>query len=416
MTINLKIYMTIFIVMTLLSWDIFAQDVPKGEKDPKDIDMTFNPIVPFNLIESKEDEVLDDLIRLKKETGIHRFVVIWPWFLVKSHGLLPVEEYRKFGDRLRKAQEKVAPFDIQLGWLYGPTLKGGNNHFPGHQKPGSPFNFQNIVDISGRVAIDTTMNYASYCPLDGNYRSYICECIKAVVEVAHPFVVLLEDDYELSNHRPSITYGCFCPEHLQHFSRVVGENLSREDIIEAFRSGGEKEVKYRLAWAELSCQSLVELALDIRKTVDSVDPHVRIGLNQSGVADFDGDFTAPVTLALAGDTQPLVRLYGVSYGSDNPKDLPKSSYHFALAQHTLPKHFETIHESDTYPHSRFFVSAEKLRSYISLAMLYGLDGSLTNITPLFDNPLEDEGYQNMMRDSRAFFDSPRLPKDCQTMG
>ena len=118
-----------------------------------------------------------------------------------------------------------------------------------------------------------------------------------------------------------------------------------------------------------------------------------------------GDFTASVCMALAGATRPLVRLYGASYGSDDPKVLPKMSYHFAYAQHVLPGNFETIHESDTYPHTRFFVSAEKLRSYISLAMLYGLDGSLTNITQLLDGPLEDKGYQRMMRDSWAFFEA-----------
>ena len=86
------LFQIIFIVLILLSRDILAQNVLKSEKESQDIDMTFDPIVPFNLIESQEDELLDDLIRLKKETGIHRFVVFWPWFPVKSHGLLPVEE------------------------------------------------------------------------------------------------------------------------------------------------------------------------------------------------------------------------------------------------------------------------------------------------------------------------------------
>ncbi len=400
-----KLFQIIFIVLILLSRDIFAQNVTKSEKAPQDIDMTFDPIVPFNLIESKEDELLDDLIRLKKETGIHRFIIVWPWFIAQSRGLLPVEEYRQFGERLRKAQEKVAPYDIQLGWWCAPTLKGAINHFPDHQNPASPYYFQNIVDITGRVAVDTMMNYSSYCPLDQNYRSYFSNCIKAVVEIAHPFVVFFEDDYELSNHQPDISYGCFCPKHIKQFSEMMGEDFTREKLVEIFNSGGDKAAKYRLAWADLSRQSLVEMAKDIRKAIDQANPHTRAGLCQSGVADFDGNFTGPVSLALAGNTRPLVRLYGATYGSDDPKCLPVISYHFGYTRHNLPKQVETIHESDVWPHSRFFVSAEKLRSYISLAMLYGLDGSLSYITQYLDGPLEDKGYQHMIRENWLFFEA-----------
>jgi hypothetical protein len=153
----------------------------------------------------------------------------------------------------------------------------------------------------------------------------------------------------------------------------------------------------RRSWAELSRDTLAGFARLVREKVDKVAPETRISLCQAGVSDFDGDFTEAVTRAFAGNTRPMVRLYGSSYSSDEPVSLPGSIFHALYSRQHLPADFECLHESDTYPHTRFFMSAAKLRSFMTAAFAYGFNDSLLYATQYLDNLLEERGYLEMFK-------------------
>src|SRR5690606_35629759 len=60
-------------------------------------------------------------------------------------------------------------------------------------------------------------------------------------------------------------------------------------------------------------------------------------------------------------------------------------------------------ESDSYPHTRFFMSAGKLKSLMTAAFAYGFDNSLLYATQYLDNMLEEKGYLEMFRSERHKF-------------
>ena len=184
--------------------------------------------------------------------------------------------------------------------------------------------------------------------------------------------------------------------------------------MEIFSMTTPESISLRRAWAELSRDSLVGLASLIRKKVDRIAPETRIMLCQPGPADFDGDFTEAVTKAFAGKTRPAVRLYGCDYASDSATRLPGTIFHALYSSQHLPADFELFHESDTFPHIRFFMSANKLKSLMTAAFAYGIDDSLLWPLQMLDNPMEDEGYASMFHSEIKRFEALKTAvKECR---
>ncbi|MCQ6560461.1 hypothetical protein [Paenibacillus mendelii] len=358
----------------------------------------FKSIVPFLFVVNKKAEMLAAMRRLKQEAGICKFILVFPQWNGESKEVSTASHaFEKFGDLILEVRQHMADEGIEVGWWCSPSLSVGPQPL-NEQEP----LFQRIIGIDG--AASRTAN----CPLDEKYIALLSGYVHTVVSRGRPPFVFFEDDYEMSNH-DVVRFGCFCPLHLRRFSEQMGLSkvLSREEIEAIFRRGDERSAIYRKAWARLMRDSLVELASRVRAAVDEVAPQTRMALCQPGPCDFDGDLTEAVARAFAGSTRPLVRLFGSDYNSDVANNFPALTFHFLHSKQTLSEDLELIHESDPYPHTRFFFSAAKLRALITLAMFYGLDGSQTYLTQYTDGPLEEEGYFKMVSASRAFFSELR---------
>jgi len=352
----------------------------------------FDPTVPFLFVADKKDEMLQVLRRFNEEAAIRKFILVFPVWNGEAKQLSAMDAYEKFGDLLLEVRERVAADGIEVGWWCAPSLSVG----PHYASTGEEHPFQRIIGIDG--AISNTAN----CPLDTKFKAVFSSYMLTVVSRGKPPIIYLEDDYRISNH-DIVQYGCFCPLHIDRFNQAIGAALSRSEIEAIFRQGDEQSAQYRKIWAKLMKDSLVELSDDLRAAVDEVAPETRMALCQPGTGDFDGDLTEAVAKSLAGGTRPLVRLFGSDYNSDTADNLPATTFHFLYSKQTLSEDFELIHESDPYPHSRFYFSATKLKSLVTLAMFYGLDSSLFYLTQYTDGPLEEEGYLSMHKESSAFF-------------
>jgi len=353
----------------------------------------FNSYVPFLFLANKKEQMLDTMRKLKQESGLSKFIIVFPQWNGEAKKVSAQNAFEKFGDLLLEVGEQLADEEIEVGWWCSPTLSVGPELLHDQEH-----NYQKIIGIDGAAS------RRANCPLDKKYIALLSGYVQTVAKRGRPPFIFFEDDYEVSNH-DVVRFGCFCPTHLQRFSEQTGlsNSLSREELEAAFRRGDEQSVDYRKAWARLMKDSLVELASSIRTAVDKVAPATRMALCQPYTCDFDGDFTEAVARAFAGHTKPLVRLFGSDYHSDVADNFPALTFHFLHSKENLGEDIELIHESDPYPHSRFFFSAAKLRSLISLALFYGLDGSQTYVTQYTDGPLEEEAYFKMVGRSREFF-------------
>lgn len=385
--------------VTFLSANNLLNSIWNKEKVISD-NRLIDPIVPFRFYENRKEAMLNQILEIRRRSGLRRFLLTAPMDDIRLTGFPSPDVYRNIGELVLYVKNSLAPHDIEIGWWCAPSIRSGF---------GGPFQY--ITDLNGSVS------ELSPCPLDPGFMETFSDNIATVVRIAHPFMVQFEDDYEISWQPPAVRFGCFCPLHLAEFSKRQNRNYSREELMEIFKTVTPQSMKLRRDWADMSRDSLASLAGLIREKVNNIEPETRISLCQSGVSDFDGDFTEAVTRAFAGKTRPAVRLYGSSYSSDDAASLPATIFHALYSRQHLPDDFEFFHESDTYPHTRFFMSSAKIKSLMTTSFSYGFDDSLFYATQYLDSPLEEEGYAGMFREEVSRFSAIKSAvRDCNVTG
>ncbi|MFD0714277.1 hypothetical protein [Paenibacillus sp. GCM10027626] len=349
----------------------------------------FDPIVPFLFFQHKYAEMIEAIRLLHREAGLRRFILIFPYSNGEAKGERGLDAFERFGDLLSKVRAELAADEIEIGWWCAPTMSIAPLLASGEQP-------QRMIGIDGEAS------YAANCPLDERFASSLALFMQTVVRRGAPPYIFLEDDYRMS-HQGAVKVGCFCPAHMELFAERIGRQITREELAVIFRTESAQAVQYRKEWAAMMKDTLIGLASRLRRVVDEVAPSTRLALCQPGASDLDGDITEAVAKALAGGNRPLVRLFGSDYSSDRADRLADITFHMLHSKQTLPGDFELIHETDPFPHSRFFFSATKLRALLSLALFYGLEGSLSYVTQYTDGPTEDDGYYRMVGSSRSYF-------------
>ena len=155
-------------------------------------------------------------------------------------------------------------------------------------------------------------------------------------------------------------------------------------------------------------RSLVLFAQTIRSAADRVMPELSIGYDQPGCSRKDGDSVEAVARALAGKrTTPWVRFCGTFYGIDSIDRIPAQIFCCLYYRQHIAGEFGFYHESDSYPHTRFHVSASQMRVFMSAAYSYGYGGSVFQTQQLLDDPNEEEAYGKMFAEERKRFLSLR---------
>ncbi len=337
-----------------------------------------NPLIPIQIFPDLEKQMLSYIIDLRKRYGYRRFLIIGPSKEFRYTGFPEKRVFIELGELILHYKSLLAPHDIEIGWWCTTTIRIGKG------------NFQSIIKLDGLTAQEAC------CPLDPEYKETFSDYVATVVQIAQPFWINFEDDFHM-NH------GCYCPHHLEEFAKKEKRYYSREELQTILNAKTPESNRLRHAYGELNRDSLALLAASVREKVDQLAPETRLCLCQSGSSERDGNFTEAVTLAFAGKTRPVVRLAGSSYFSDSAQDIPKTIFSCLYFRQHLPSNFELLHESDTFPHTRFFMSGSKLKSLITAAYAYGLDDSLLYVNQYLENPLEEEGYRNMfLKESKRF--------------
>ena len=351
----------------------------------------FNVMVPVDWVSEPCETQVRELRRMRERYGFRRFVLIGPWHEQYERDL-PLADWERLGDSIARAKRDLADLDVEISWWVVPTLRGGR------YRP-----FQHIADCDGFES------YAS-CPIDGRFREDFSSKVAACARRARPAVIFFEDDFTLSNHGGlNAMKGCFCPLHMAEFARRTGQALSAKEVAELFRRPTAANAPLRQAFAEVSRDSLAGLAAAVRTALDAVDPSIRVCLCQSGLVDLDGDSTEAVARAFAGGTRPMVRVYGAAYFDENaPMTLPGTLAHtFWSAQH-LGRDIELVHETDPYPHSRFFNSSRYLISELAAAVMAGVSGTYYYCMQYADDPMgDDDGYARCLAAERRRLEAVR---------
>ena len=153
----------------------------------------------------------------------------------------------------------------------------------------------------------------------------------------------------------------------------------------------------RRRWRDLMRDSLVLFAQAMRDAVDEESPEVPMGTMQAGCSDKDGNMTEALARAMAGPNHtPFCRLFGTFYGGENITGIPEMIFHALYCKQHIGENFKCYHESDTFPHTRFFTSAASMRIFMCTAYSYGFCGSTFQTQQLLDDGNEEKAYCKLL--------------------
>ena len=325
------------------------------------------------------------------------FTCFCPDGLTKGHrseGYPTREEYIKDARIFAEVREYAASLGCDCGWFCCLTMKSG---------PG----FTPILRENG------TLHPFANCPLDEDFADTLAKDIAAYAAVARPAFIFLEDDFSLT-----AANGCFCERHLNAFAKRQGRRYERVELLEIFKKDTPEALALHRDFQALKKETLVSLARRIRAEMDVSCPEIPIGIMQSGASDRDGDFTEDVAKALAGEHHtPFTRLYGTFYCGFETKKLPKTLHHPLYFTQHLSEDVLRYHESDTYPHTRFFSSAKQMNALLGAAYSFGMIGSIFFAQQYFDLPFEEDAFGRLYVSEKARLETvTRLASECRPVG
>lgn len=345
-----------------------------------------------------EESLIDSIRTQHKRYGFRRFALASPSGGWRSVGFPPESVFTEHARLFSRVRDALKDDGISCGWWITATLKSGHSE---HLTP--------------MVMEDGTPSPFANCPEDPSFRALFSRNVAHFAEIAHPEFIITEDDFSI--HAGASQYGCFCEHHLTAFAKRKGRSYTREELVAAFRSDTPEGYALLGEWRALARDSLVKLSEEIRRAVDERTPEIPIGYMQSGGADMDGDCTAAVSRALAGKRhQPFSRFYGASYCGGDAKEIPKTLFHAIYSKQHAPD-VVAYHESDTFPHTRFFQSAAFMRAMMGTVYAAGFSGSTFQTQQLLDDPNEEGAYGEMyLRERQRFRAIHKLAKLCTMRG
>lgn len=346
-----------------------------------------------------KDEIVKCIREQNKLFGFKKFLLAAPGAGHRSNRYPDTAIFEDLALLYKEIKKELSDSDITLGWWDTLTIKSGSSSEfqPIVKKDGEPHPFAN-------------------CPLDENFRKIFSKNVAAFSRIAAPSFIVFEDDYSVNAAAGGC--GCFCPLHLNEFAKREGRVYTRKELLEIFEKRDEESLALLRRYRDLSRDSLVGLSEKIREELDKENPEIPIGLSQPGSADLDGDMTEAVCRALAGKNHtPFSRICGAYYGGGELKGIPKQLYHAIYSREHIKGDFKFYHESDTFPHTRFFSSAKQMKAFMGIAYSSGFIGSMFQTQQLLDDPNEEQAYGKMFcTERKRFTELISLVSKCERVG
>ena len=307
----------------------------------------YNTLVPiYNSEKNYTEQELLAFAELLEKTKTDRAM------LVVSRVLRNEEMLCKEIENFRRTKEFFENRGIKVGaWLVPSIGYGGTaRKFPADNDADTTYT--RIQNFSGAEL------YA-YCPLDEAFVADFLNTLKAICSTGVDFV-LFEDDFTITGGK-SPEFGCCCDRHMAMYSKMLGREVSREEVKTALRTGGSNEI--RAVWHACINKTLTDFAATIDREIHREYPNVRIGLSANSASyTLEGVEMPHLAKIIAGKNKPFIRLTGAPYWK------VASSYATNMEAVRLQANWcgdeiETVSEGDTYPRPRHWVSAKHLELY-----------------------------------------------------
>ena len=299
-------------------------------------------------------------------------------------GHISKEQLKPWLEVIKKAKKEFAEMGIstslnpwfELGHIdRGRTLQEGQH-------------FQTMVDRNGKQCALTA------CPLDNEWKKYYLDLMAYYVKETEPEVLWIEDDFRLHNHEPLDWGGCWCPHHMEAYSKKLGKNETREEFVKALES--KEPTSERKAWLDVSWETMDGLAKEIRDKVVSLGVKTKIGLMSSTpwMHAMEARDWHKLHVDLSSEGTLIDRLHLPAYREAGAKE-----YYFDFNRISMVNRSFIGDDCEQYPelenssYSDFVKDPKFVAFQVESALPIGLDGMTYNIFQCAGNGAQKElGY------------------------
>jgi len=224
---------------------------------------------------------------------------------------------------------------------------------------------------------DGTYIRNSFCPYDAHLAEVFGDWIARIASCGAK-MIMLDDDYRMNFRGKKLL--CCCDRHRAQVEKLLGRPVTRQEMGHVF--DGEPG-DLRDAWQKVQGEGLVTLAKSLRKSLDAVNPQVRLGhCSVLSTWDLDGVDNITLARAFAGSTKPFLRTIGAPYWN--------ALKHFEIRRLSTVMEYERMQEAwcrdsgveifaegDVCPRPRWMVPANYLELFdAALRVNGGFDGIL----------------------------------------
>lgn len=254
--------------------------------------------------------------------------------------------------------------------------------------------FQHVVSlVDGRTLFRV-------CPYDEGFRDYLRRSMTTLAS-RKPTSIMIDDDFRLfaTSHR-----GCACPLHLKALSKLLGYEISREELLQQLNERTDKAREMMRRFMEVQVDSLIGAARAIREGIDEVDTRLQGTFCLCGdTAEGAGE----IGQILAGEGNPVIlRINNGNYTPLGAKFISSAMHRCATQMAVIGKRADYfLAETDTCPHNRHSTSASNLHTNFTVSILEGVAGCKHWITKL-DNfePKSGIRYREKLAKYSAFYE------------
>lgn len=251
-----------------------------------------------------------------------------------------------------------------------------------------------VPGFNAVVHADGTQAKCVACTLSTAWRENLRQTWRIYAET-HPRVMWVEDDI-----RDFGAHECFCPLHLERFSKIIGQTVTREQVVAAMEQPGEPH-PWREAWIAMRAVISLEVLQLISGTVHAAAHLTQLGLMSSGPRNHcrEGRDWMQAAAALGATTErPIFSrpTMGNYWEWGPPRGLYFSQDSIKLTRHCLPAATLDYTELESVPFSRYAKSVAFTFAQLVVSTAFGAHGATINIFDHLGTPMEAEPHYGRM--------------------
>ncbi|MDR3676683.1 MAG: hypothetical protein P4N24_14420 [Acidobacteriota bacterium] len=255
------------------------------------------------------------------------------------------------------------------------------------------------------VGDDGAQSRAVPCPIDPQWKAYIGRLYGLFAQL-EPEIIYLDDDFRYHNHSP-VSWGCFCPLHLEEMARRTGRRLTREELVHQILRAWPQPTAERKGWLDLCGDSILEAARIISTAVKAASAKTHMGLMCSDPNTHAAEGRRWLDMVQAfsvSGNQPVLRPHYASYQEGVYTETPHEIACMRKLQPLLGGRMRLTPELENGLSTRFAKSARLTRLQIALSLFLAPPDITLDIFSFVDTRFDyDTAFDQVLRDSFDYF-------------